>query len=555
MSSKLLLGLVVCLIILLSGCLQEPVLVQMNGSGSSSNQVKVTSSDTTPDYLSSKLEAGNNITLTVQNPGGDENILITSTATGSGGTCDNNMNCTITGRINTILDANFRNIKFNGTLSGGDFNFGLNDANGSQSCPAGQALSSVGSIQTCVSAGGDLNQADANTLYLKLHPTAQQIIDKNQNITHIGDWNHRNNSLAIPTVTLNNDAVGDNVWVRFMRGAQVLAELTSIAGFPFFECQNGTLVCGYGFDLTNFVAIGQTGFATSITDNDGIAMQGNTTLAGSFASTGNISTDSNLEADGNFFVHGSQAIIDFNLNARDVNAINTIYGQTIGSRGAINAAGTITGNIVNSSTSMTLENALNVSTGQLGWTISRDADSNLIIAANGVRRFRVDTNSFESRDDFIVDVNGDILAPRLNSTAASLQGLVYNSGNGEILVRISDSSYKLNQVISDVNADRLLSLELIEWTDKETGLPGIGYLAEDVCGLVPELCTYDRFGNIYGFDHTSFALVQTRALKKVKQESDLLKAQNEILKAYVCSQPSGLLACNQLNALTGPVIP
>jgi len=39
-------------------------------------QVKVTSNDTTPDYLFSKLVAGTNITLTEQNDGANENILI-----------------------------------------------------------------------------------------------------------------------------------------------------------------------------------------------------------------------------------------------------------------------------------------------------------------------------------------------------------------------------------------------------------------------------------------------------------------------------------------------
>ena len=49
-------------------------------------KVKVTSDDTTEDYLLSKLVAGSNITLTELNGGGDESIQIDSTGGGGGGT-------------------------------------------------------------------------------------------------------------------------------------------------------------------------------------------------------------------------------------------------------------------------------------------------------------------------------------------------------------------------------------------------------------------------------------------------------------------------------------
>lgn len=45
-----------------------------------------------------------------------------------------------------------RNIFFGGTISGGDFNYSLNDANGVQECTGfAEALTSVGSVKTCAS--------------------------------------------------------------------------------------------------------------------------------------------------------------------------------------------------------------------------------------------------------------------------------------------------------------------------------------------------------------------------------------------------------------------
>lgn len=57
----------------------------VNISGFDSNQVKVSSNDTTAGYLNGKLVAGSNITLTENNDGGNETLTISSTASGGGG--------------------------------------------------------------------------------------------------------------------------------------------------------------------------------------------------------------------------------------------------------------------------------------------------------------------------------------------------------------------------------------------------------------------------------------------------------------------------------------
>jgi hypothetical protein len=46
---------------------------------------KISSDDTTPDYLDQKIIAGSNIVVTTQSPGGDEYLEISSTASGGGG--------------------------------------------------------------------------------------------------------------------------------------------------------------------------------------------------------------------------------------------------------------------------------------------------------------------------------------------------------------------------------------------------------------------------------------------------------------------------------------
>jgi hypothetical protein len=53
-----------------------------SGASAADVKAKVSSGDTTTDYLFSKLAAGTNITLTKNNPGGNETITITA-ASGS----------------------------------------------------------------------------------------------------------------------------------------------------------------------------------------------------------------------------------------------------------------------------------------------------------------------------------------------------------------------------------------------------------------------------------------------------------------------------------------
>lgn len=160
-------------------------------NGSDSNQVKVTTNDTTPGYLSDKLDAGSNITLTIQNPGADENILISATGSGF------DTNCSATNSCPNIVyqnqDANLNNIRFKGTISGGDFNYSLSDANDSQSCPAGQALQSVGATITCVDINatssdgngsilGTSNQVNVTNGLSRLFGDANVVLSLPQNI-------------------------------------------------------------------------------------------------------------------------------------------------------------------------------------------------------------------------------------------------------------------------------------------------------------------------------------------------------------------------------------
>jgi len=60
------------------------VTVTVSGGGVSDGKAKVSSDDTTANYLESKIVSGSNVTVTVLNPGGDEQISIAAAGSGLG---------------------------------------------------------------------------------------------------------------------------------------------------------------------------------------------------------------------------------------------------------------------------------------------------------------------------------------------------------------------------------------------------------------------------------------------------------------------------------------
>jgi hypothetical protein len=88
---------------------------KITGGGSDNFTVKNSSSDTTAGYLSSKLVAGSNITLTTNNTGENETLTISSTGGGGGGGGDT-LNLETLSANKTLLatDANIQMLDPNG---------------------------------------------------------------------------------------------------------------------------------------------------------------------------------------------------------------------------------------------------------------------------------------------------------------------------------------------------------------------------------------------------------------------------------------------------------
>jgi len=111
-------------IILLSGCLESSksgdtyyFKDQNISGGNDSNKVKVSSADANADYLFSKLQAGSGITLAIQNPGADENIIISSSGPAGDTNCSNNTSCILTGSILTSLPGLMNDLNISGDLN------------------------------------------------------------------------------------------------------------------------------------------------------------------------------------------------------------------------------------------------------------------------------------------------------------------------------------------------------------------------------------------------------------------------------------------------------
>lgn len=402
------------------------------GSSSDSNQVAVSAADTTPNYLFPKLSAGSGITLAIQNPGGNENILISATGGGGSGTgrtytsgtpatiqVDNDLNrisqnydgnfwsranplfpvpdvnlldlswtklknypvacasgefvntiddipicfnpadfsgngdivstvgpITIVNGLNRLFgidtltldlpqniettsgvtfdsvtatslirtrdlnatgDANLVNITFKGTLSGGDFNYSLRDANSTVDCGAGFTLQAVGATTTCVAVGSG-SGTDSN----KLMVTGQD--------TNAGFLRDKLLSGAFTSLTLVNPGASEQLRIN----SSTCDNNTSCTFPGYYKISDNNFVDTNGDYMTGALLIKDRNNPFTVknqfTDANVYQIDGN----------GNTRQDGNATLNGIFARNGASVLLDGNFLPVDVNTNFGLGGNPFG---------------------------------------------------------------------------------------------------------------------------------------------------------------------------------------------------------------------------------
>lgn len=207
-------------------------------------------------------------------------------------------------------------------------------------------------------------------------------------------------------------------------------------------------------------------------------------------------------------------------------------------------------------------------------------DSNVIIQykASGVDSNRLSFTNNDKNGGFIfnttqnnglrvngaltIDGNGNLFANNLQiSTGIGVANMQQDTNTNEILIRLSDQSLKSN--IKDINqtidTSLCYSLSPKTWIDNSSGKLGIGFIAQDVKAIFPQITFTIQDKNLMGIDELSFfSLCWEQAKKehsdnlKQKEQIAIMTTQINLLKQIACPPGNINPLCQELNQNTIP---
>jgi hypothetical protein len=161
-------------------------------------------------------------------------------------------------------------------------------------------------------------------------------------------------------------------------------------------------------------------------------------------------------------------------------------------------------------------------------------------------------------DSFLIDGNGNPWFFRVPSTSATFSNLQWDTNSGKIWIRASDSSIKENVQDNPYPTEFCYKLTPKIWTDKETGQPGIGFMAQDVENLLKQydiptwLTPTDQYGNkIILYEAIRDLCYQVT----IENHEKLVETQAKLDLVIQLVCPIGKIdpICAQLNSGTDPV--
>lgn len=372
---------------------------------------------------------------------------------------------------------------------------------------------------TTASAAGDTNcstSSDCNNMYIQKNPLATQ------KITGF-DLNITTNSTTIPTTTLDNEFIGDSKNLAFRSAGCEMASMgrtnTFFFGFlAYASCAPLGVFTGY--DVANFTVVGPATQPTVITDADGLTINATTTVAAALNVTGNVDFDLNLSIDGNMHLHGARAIFDGNVNCLDCNVSKNLNTGTLAVRESVKTG--------------------------------LSPDTNFAYDLGDEKRYWGQTFT----EEHYLDKNFFWRQPA--QTAVALVQVVWDSGDGQAKLRLSDQSLKTNITNIDFNTECLFNLQPRSFDSLiDGGQHTFGFVAQEVqlagCGELTFIGPNGKMGVFYD----SIGVLAVAEMKKERAKRMQLEVQTGIIKTFICSQaqtnPAALQACNALNQITLPI--
>ncbi len=122
----------------------------------------------------------------------------------------------------------------------------------------------------------------------------------------------------------------------------------------------------------------------------------------------------------------------------------------------------------------------------------------------------------------LIGTDGKIYIEGLTNQSAGGLVLETDQETHEIYAETSTEKHKSNIRDAEVDSRDLLALELKSYTDNQSGTEQVGYIAEDMADVMPELVVYSG-GEPLGIKYTKFSMVLLDLIKKQQAQIDALE--------------------------------
>ena len=178
---------------------------------------------------------------------------------------------------------------------------------------------------------------------------------------------------------------------------------------------------------------------------------------------------------------------------------------------------------------------------RVGYGTFQNVSNRLIIEGNGSvnavplvygefdnRRFAINTTS----PTRTLDVDGDV---RFRGVTSGSGTNVVMSAAGTLFTSSSDRRLKANFAPYNNVLGKLLKVKTysFDWMDPEHGSRDIGFIAQEIMEIFPEVVFQNQTDKYYGINYSQFTPILVEAVKEQQQQIDDLKRENEALREQI----------------------
>jgi len=311
------------------------------------------------------------------------------------------------------------------------------------------------------------------------------------------------------------NTAGNRAWVQQLGASNEL----------FYSYYNGT---SWSSPLVTILNSGNVGIGTSSpSDYDGDANSlviYKSTSTGLSIVTGTTAGGSIFFADGTTGSDKSRGFMTYSHNENSLRlGTDAVERLRITSGGNVLINRTSDISTTTSTSKMVVNGAVNVGSGVTNSSFPTKDDGGLgVFVGSGATAFQVwDDNQFSSAR-FQVQRDGTMFAPYIGSGAGTY-ALKWTATSGKFTYDSSSERYKNNIRNSIYGLSDILKLQSRMFEYKDDERTDVGFIAEEVNEVIPELTVKDLDGRPDAVSYDRFVSVLVKAIQELKAEIDTLK--------------------------------